>query len=112
MKRKRNMAQMKEQNKASEKELNDMEISNLSDAEFKTLVIRMLQELTGYFKGIKKTQAEMKVALSEINKNLQGTTSGRYEAEKQIYNLEHEEGKKHSIRTAGRKKNSKERGYA
>ena len=40
------MAQMKEQIKTPEKELNKMEISNLSDAEFKTLVIRMLQELS------------------------------------------------------------------
>ena len=28
----------------------------------------MLQELTGYFNSIKKTQAEMKVTLSEIRK--------------------------------------------
>ena len=53
MRRRRNMAQMKEQNKTPEKELNKMEISNLSDAEFKTLVIRMLKELIGYFKNIK-----------------------------------------------------------
>ena len=51
-----------------------MEISNLSDTRFKTLVIRMLKELIGYFNSIKKTQAEIKVTLSEINKNLQGTT--------------------------------------
>ena len=42
------MAQMKEQNKTPEKELNEMEIASLSDAEFKTLVIRMLRELTEY----------------------------------------------------------------
>ena len=48
------MAQMKEQNKTPEKELNEIEISNLSDAESKTLVIRMFQELTEYFNGIKK----------------------------------------------------------
>ena len=42
------MVQMKEENKAPEKELNKMEIANLSDAEFKTLVIRMLKEITGY----------------------------------------------------------------
>ena len=47
MKRQKNMAQMKEQNKTLEKELNKMEISNLSHVEFKTLVIRMSQELTG-----------------------------------------------------------------
>ena len=39
------MSQMKEQNKTPEKELNKMEMTNLSDAEFKTLVISMLQEL-------------------------------------------------------------------
>ena len=54
------MAQMKEQNKSLEKELSKSEISNLSDAEFKTLVIRMFKELTGYFNDIKKTQAEIR----------------------------------------------------
>ena len=48
------MIKMKEQNKTPEKELNKLEISNLSDAEFKILVIRMFQELTGYFNSIKK----------------------------------------------------------
>ena len=37
---------MKEQNKTSEKELTKKEIVNLSDAGFKTLVIRMLTELS------------------------------------------------------------------
>ena len=65
---------MKEQNKTPEKELNKLEIGNLSDAEFKTLFIGMLKELIGYFNNIKQTQAEMKVTLSEINKNLQEST--------------------------------------
>ena len=43
------MAQMKEQIKAPEKiQLTNKEIANLSDAQFKTLVIRMLTELTEY----------------------------------------------------------------
>ena len=54
MRRKRNMAQMKEQNKTPEKELDKREISHLSHAEFKTLVIRMFKELSGYFNSIKK----------------------------------------------------------
>ena len=87
------MAESKEQNKIPEEELNEMEISSLSDAQFKTLVIRILQELTGYFNGIKKTQADMKGALSEIKKNLQRTNSGGDEAKNQISNLEHKEGK-------------------
>ena len=40
------MAQMKEQIKTPEKELNEIEISNLAEAQFKTLVIRMLKELS------------------------------------------------------------------
>ena len=91
MRRQRNMAQMKEQTKTPEKELNKMEISNLSDAEFKTLVIKMLEELIGYCNSIKKTRAEMKGALSEIKKTLQGTNSGGDEAENQVNNLEHKE---------------------
>ena len=40
------MAKMKEQNKIPEKELNKTEITNLTNAEFKTLLIRMLKELS------------------------------------------------------------------
>ena len=56
MGRQRNVAQMKEQNKNPEKELNEIEVTNLSDAQFKTLVIRMLQELTEYGNNIKKSR--------------------------------------------------------
>ena len=93
MRRKRNMAQMKDLIKTAEKVLNKMEISNLSDVQFKTMVIRMLKEPIGYFNNIKKTQAEMKVTLSEIKKNLPGTNSGRDEARNQINDLEHKEEK-------------------
>ena len=51
----------------------------------------MLKELIGYFNSIKKTQEEMKVTLSEIKKNLQGTNSTGDEAGIQINNLEHKE---------------------
>ena len=51
---------MKEQVKTREKELNKMEISNLADAEFRTLVIRMLKELSEDLNSIKKMQSEMK----------------------------------------------------
>ena len=71
MRRQRNTAQMKEQNNMPKKELNKMERANLPEAEFKTLVIRMLKEITGYCNSIKKTQEEIKVTLSEIKKNLQ-----------------------------------------
>ena len=48
------MAQMKAQIKTPEKELNKMEISNLSNAKFKTLVIRMVRELTEDLSSTKK----------------------------------------------------------
>ena len=61
MRRKRNMAQMKEWIKTPEKELNEMEISNVSDGEFKILlVIRMLKDLNEDLSSIKKIQSEMK----------------------------------------------------
>ena len=104
MMRQRSMAQMKEQIKTPEKELNKMEISNLSDAEFKTLVIRMLKELSKDLSSIKKTQTEMKGTLNEIKNNLQGNNS-MDEAKNQINDLEHKEAKKQSHRTIRRKKN-------
>ena len=71
------MAEVKEQIKTPEKELNKMKISNLSDAEFKTLVIRMLKELSEDLSSIKNTQSEMNFTLIEIKNNLQGTTVER-----------------------------------
>ena len=55
MRRQRNMAQMNEHNKTPEKEINKMEESNVSETEFKTLVIRMLTELSEDLNSIKKT---------------------------------------------------------
>ena len=66
-----------------------MEISNLSDAEFKTLVIRMLKELTYDLNSIKKIQSETKYTLIKIKNNLQGNNSRVDEAEDQIDDMEH-----------------------
>ena len=70
MRRQRNMAQMKGQIKTPEKELTEMEISNLSDAEFKTLLIRMLKELSEDLNSLKKILSETKNTLIEIKNNL------------------------------------------
>ena len=48
------MAPTKEQIKTPEKELNETAISNMSDAEFKTLVIRMLEQLSEGLSSIKR----------------------------------------------------------
>ena len=57
------MVKIKEQMKTPEIELNEMEISNLSDAEFKTLVTRMLKELSEDLSNIKNIQSETKNTL-------------------------------------------------
>ena len=59
MRRQRNISQMKEQIKTPEKELNKIEVSNLSDSEFKTLVIRMLKELSEDPRCMKKIQSDL-----------------------------------------------------
>ena len=87
------MAQMKEHFKTPEKELNEMERSNLSDAEFKTLVIRMLKELSKDLKSIKKIQSVTKDSLIEIKNDLQGNNSKVDEAKNQIKDMEHMEAK-------------------
>ena len=66
------MARMKEQIKIPEKELNEIELTNLTDAEFKTLVIRMLTEMTEYRH---KIEEEVKTIQSVMRKNMQGTNS-------------------------------------
>ena len=91
--RQRNTAQVKEQTKPPEKELNKMQTSNLLDAEFKTLVIRMLNELTEDLSSIKKIQSETKDTLIEIKNNLQGINSRVKEAKNQISDLKHKKAK-------------------
>ena len=70
-----------------------MKISDVSDAEFKTLVIMMLKELSEDLDSIKKIQSEMKDTLIEIKNNLQGKNSRMDEEENQINDLEHREAK-------------------
>ena len=87
------MAQMKGQITNAEKQLNKMEISNLLDAEFKTLFIRMLKELSEDLNSIKKIQSEKKDTLIEVKNNLQENNSRVDEAKNQINNWENKEAK-------------------
>ena len=79
---------MKEQINTPEKKLRNEEIANLSDAEFKTLVIRMLTEMSEY--GCKIGE-KVKAMKSEIKKNIQGTNSEGKETRTQINDLEQNE---------------------
>ena len=86
--RQRNMAQRKEQIKTPEKELSDEEIANLSDAQFKTLVIRMLTEMSEL--GC-KTMEEIKAVESKIKESIPGINSEVKQTGNQINNLKQKE---------------------
>ena len=90
------MAQMKEQIKTPEKELIKSEISNLSDAEVKTLVIRMLKELSEDLSSIKKDPVRDEGLTNCSKDSLQGNNSRVDEAKNQINDLEHKEAKKNN----------------
>ena len=79
---------MKEKTKTSERELSDEARANLSDGKFKTLVIKMLTELTELGHKMKE---QMKDTQSEIKQNIQGTTSDRKETRTHINDLEQKE---------------------
>ena len=80
---------MKEQIKAPEKiQLSHEETANLSDAQFKTLVIRMLTELVEFGQ---KLNEKMKVMLSKIKENVQGTNSDGKETGTQINGVDQKE---------------------
>ena len=82
------MVQIKEQIKAPGKELSNEEIDNLVEAEFETMVIRMLTEMSELGRKMKET---MKAIQSEIKENIQGTKSTGKKTRTQINNLEQKE---------------------
>ena len=71
---------MKEQIKTPEKEVRNEEIAISSDAEFKTLVTRMLTDMT-------ELGHKMKAIQSEIKENILGTNSEGKETRTQINDL-------------------------
>ena len=101
------MAQMKGQIKTPEKELNEREINNLSNSELKTLVIRMLKELSEDLSSIKKIHSKMKDTRIEIKNNLQGINNRVDKTKNQINDLEHQVEKKHQSEQNQKKKESK-----
>ena len=66
------MSQMTVQNKTPEKELNKMETGNLPDAQFKTLMIRMVNEQGGrvdeLHENFKKEIGDIKMELENVKK--------------------------------------------
>ena len=74
----RKRSTVEEEEESPKKELSEMEASKLPGTEFKTMVIRMLKELSENFNSmkkdietIKKNQSEMKDTLTNMKNNLQ-----------------------------------------
>ena len=59
MGRQRKNTQLKGKEEFSEKVLNEIEASKLSDIEFKTMVIRMLNELSENYKELQESYKEL-----------------------------------------------------
>ena len=64
-----------------------METSKLVDAEFKSLVVRMLEALSEDLNSMTKIQSETKDTLTKIKNNLQGINNRMDEAKNQISDL-------------------------
>ena len=65
MKRQRVMYQMKEKDKTPEKQLNEVEIGNLPEKEFRTMIVKMIQDLG------KRMEAKIEKMQEMINKDLE-----------------------------------------
>lgn len=80
MRKQRNTSQIKGQKKPPEMELNEVEATNLLETEFKTLIIRMMQELSENFNkeiaSIKDTDPDGK-ELYQITEELQPSRTGK-----------------------------------
>ena len=93
MKRQRHVAQMKEWINTPLKRTKQNGDKQSIRCRVKTLVIRMLKELSEDLKH-KKNQSKMKGTLIETKNNLQGNNRRLEEAENQINDLEQKEAKK------------------
>ena len=66
MKSKRNISQMKEQDKTPEEQLNEVEIENLSEKYFRVTLVRMIQDF-----GKKKIEAKIDELEETFNKGIE-----------------------------------------
>ena len=103
MKRQRAMYQMKEQDRTPEKQLNEVEIGNLPEKEFRTMIVKMIQDLGKRMEAkiekmqeminkdleeLKNKQTERNHTITEVKTTLEGINSRITEAEEQISDLE------------------------
>ena len=99
MRRQRNTKQMKEQGKNPADLTNEEEIGSLPEEEFRTMILKMIQNHRNRMEKIQETfnkdleelkskQTVMKNKIHEIKNSLEGINSRITEAEEQISDLE------------------------
>ena len=96
MEKQKVISQIKTQDKISEKQLNDVEVGYVSEEEFRTIIVKLTQDL-GKRKEtkIEKTQEmftedleDLNNKQTEMNNTLEGINSGITEAEERINDVE------------------------
>ena len=84
MERQRNNPQMKGKEEASETMLNEIEASQLSDIEFKTTVIRQLNELTENCQKLQANYNKLTVNYINMKKEIETINKGQDEMQNTI----------------------------
>ena len=84
MGRQRNNPQMKGKEEASETMLNEIEASQLSDIEFKTTVIRQLNELTENCQKLQANYNKLTVNYINMKKEIETINKGQKEMKNTI----------------------------
>ena len=87
MGRQRNNPQMKGKEEASERMWNKREASKLSDIEFKTMVIRKLNELTENYRNLQGNYNELMANYINMKKEIETINKGQEELKNAISEL-------------------------
>ena len=111
MKRQKTMYQMKEQDKTPEKKLNEVEIHNIPERDFRTMIVKKVQDLgkrmeakmekmqemfnkdleelkNKHLEELKNKQTDVKNTITEMKNTLEGINSRITKGEEQISDLE------------------------
>ena len=88
MGRQRNNAHLTGKEGSSERMLNEREVSQVSDIEFKTLVIRKLNELTENYQKLQGSYKELTVSYTSMEKDIETINKSQEEMKNTISELQ------------------------
>ena len=84
MGRKRNKPQLKGKKESPERVLDETEASKLSDIEFKTMVIRMVKELSENYKELQGSYKELTANYTSMKKDIETISKNQEEMESTV----------------------------